>query len=122
MRIRNLAHRTIDAYTLHAARFADFIQKPLDCATVEDVRNFQLYLSITKNWPTAASIKPLVCYGFSTPTIRVPWPVTTVPFGKRPKTLAVVLGRQEVTELLACLLSLDLVGRVFLGLSGRLMR
>lgn len=44
MRIRNLAHRTIDAYTFHAARFADFIQKPLDCATVEDVRNFQLYL------------------------------------------------------------------------------
>jgi Phage integrase, N-terminal SAM-like domain len=37
MRIRNLAHRTIDAYTYHAAQFADFIQKPLDGATVEDV-------------------------------------------------------------------------------------
>ena len=66
MRIRNLAHRTIDAYTFHAARFADFIQKPLDCATVEDVRNFQLYLIDNR------------------------------------KTLPVVLGRQEVTELLRC--------------------
>ncbi len=48
MRIRNLATRTIDAYTYHAERFADFIQKPLDLATVEDVRNFQLYLIDTK--------------------------------------------------------------------------
>ena len=42
MTIRNLAPATIDAYTYHARRFADFIQKPLDRATPEDVRSFQL--------------------------------------------------------------------------------
>ena len=44
MKIRNLAPATIDAYTFHARRFADFIQKPLDRATPEDVRSFQLNL------------------------------------------------------------------------------
>ena len=44
MMIRNLATRTIDAYTYHARRFADFIKKPLDRATARDVRNFQLQL------------------------------------------------------------------------------
>ena len=48
MRIRNLSPRTIDAYTYHAERFADFIQKPLNLATAEDVRSFQLYLIDTK--------------------------------------------------------------------------
>jgi integrase/recombinase XerD len=37
MMIRNLADSTIDAYTYHVRRFADFTGKPLDRATVEDV-------------------------------------------------------------------------------------
>ena len=49
MMIRNLAESTIDAYTYHVRRFADFISKPLDRATVEDVRTFQLHLIQTKN-------------------------------------------------------------------------
>ena len=44
MKIRNLAQATIDAYTYHTRRFAAFNQKPLDRATPEDVRRFQLYL------------------------------------------------------------------------------
>ncbi|WP_246112904.1 site-specific integrase [Allorhodopirellula solitaria] len=37
-----------------------------------------------------------------THSIRVPWPVSMVPFGKSPKTLPVVLSRNEVNELLTC--------------------
>ncbi|QDV47278.1 hypothetical protein Enr13x_71870 [Stieleria neptunia] len=44
MVIRNMAEATIDAYTYHVRKFADFIEKPLDQATVEDVRTFQLHL------------------------------------------------------------------------------
>ena len=36
MMIRNMADATIDAYTYHVRRFADFIQKPLDSVTRED--------------------------------------------------------------------------------------
>jgi len=103
MRIRNLSPRTIDAYTYHAERFADFIQKPLDLATVEDVRSFQLYLIDTKKLAYSSFNQAVCALRFLyTHTIRVPWPVTMVPFGKRPKTLPVVLGRQEVNELLTC--------------------
>ncbi len=103
MRIRNLAHRTIDAYTYHAACFADFIQKPLDLATVEDVRNFQLHLIDTRKLAYSSFNQAVCALRFLyTHTIRVSWPVTMVPFGKRPKTLPVVLGRQEVDELLRC--------------------
>ena len=48
MKIRNRAPSAIDAYTYHARRFADFIRKPPDRATVEDVRNFRLHLIATR--------------------------------------------------------------------------
>ena len=89
MKIRNLAQATIDAYTYHARRFADFIQKPLDRATVEDVRNFQLHLIETRKLAYSSFNQAVCALRFLyTHTIRVPWPVTMVPFGKRPKTLA----------------------------------
>jgi site-specific recombinase XerD len=103
MKIRNLAQATIDAYTYHARRFADFNQKPLDRATPEDVRRFQLYL-IEEKKVAYSSFNQAVCAirFLYTHTIRVPWPVTMVPFGKRPKTLPTVLSRSEVTRLLQC--------------------
>ena len=103
MKIRNAAQATIDAYTFHARRFADFIQKPLDRATPEDVRTFQLYL-IEDRKVAYSSFNQAVCalrYLY-THTIHVPWPVTMVPFGKRPRMLPVVLSRQEVDALLQC--------------------
>jgi integrase/recombinase XerD len=103
MMIRNLADATIDAYTYHVRRFADFIEKPLDRATVEDVRNFQLYLIRVKK-VAYSSFNQAVCAlrFFYKHTQPMPWPVTMVPFGKRPKTLPTVLGRQEVDRLLQC--------------------
>ena len=103
MKIRNMAQRTIDAYTYHAAKFADFTEKPLDCVTPEDVRSFQVYL-IEDRKLAYSSFNQAVCAlrFLYTHTIRVPWPVTMVPFGKRPKTLPVVLGRHEVDKLLQC--------------------
>jgi site-specific recombinase XerD len=103
MRIRNLAHRSIDSYTYHADRFEDFIQKPLDLATPEDVRNFQLYLIDTKKLSYSSFNQAVCALRFLyTHTIKVSWPVTMVPYGKRPKTLPVVLSRQEVDDLLRC--------------------
>ena len=103
MKIRNLAPATIDAYTYHARRFADFIEKPLDQATVEDVRNFQLHLIQTRKLAYSSFNQAVCALRFLyTHTIRVPWPVTMVPFGKRPKRLPTVLSRQEIDDLLQC--------------------
>ena len=44
MLLRNLAQKTIDSYTDHIARFAVFVGKPIEEATPEDVRAFQLHL------------------------------------------------------------------------------
>ncbi len=103
MVIRNLAPATIDAYTYHVRRFADFIQKPLDQATREDVRTFQLHL-IQDRKLAYSTFNQAVCalrfyYRHTQP---MEWPVTAVPFGKRPKKLPTVLSRQEVDALIQC--------------------
>jgi len=103
MKIRHLAQATIDAYTYHVGRFADFIQKPLGDATAEDVRSFQLYLIEEKKvgW---SSFNQAVCglrFLYAT-TLPKPWPVAMIPFGKRPRRLPTVLGVQEVDALLRC--------------------
>jgi integrase/recombinase XerD len=113
MMIRNLAEATIDAYTYHVRKFADFIEKPLEQVTCEDVRTFQLHL-IRERKLAYSTFNQAVCAlrFLYTHTIRVPWPVTMVPFGKRPKTLPTVLGRQEVDQLIQC--TANLKHRTFL--------
>jgi len=113
MIIRNLAPATIDAYTYHVRRFADFIQKPLDQVTREDVRTFQLHL-IQDRKLAYSTFNQAVCalrfyYRHTQP---MPWPVTAVPFGKRPKKLPTVLARQEVDTLIQC--TANLKHRTFL--------
>lgn len=113
MMIRNLAASTIDAYTYHVRRFADFTGKPLDRASVEDVRTFQLYLIQDKKVAYSTFNQAVCALRFLyTHTIRVPWPVTMVPFGKRPKTLPVVLSRNEIDRLIQC--TANLKHRTFL--------
>ena len=103
MKIRHLAQATIDAYTYHVGRFADFIQKPIGDATAEDVRNFQLYLIEVKKvgW---SSFNQAVCglRFLYTTTLPKPWPVAMIPFGKRPRRLPTVLAVEEVDALLQC--------------------
>jgi len=113
MMIRNLADATIDAYTYHVRKFYDFTGKPLDQATCEDVRTFQLHL-IQERKLAYSTFNQAVCAlrFLYTHTISVPWPVTMVPYGKRPKTLPTVLGRQEVDRLIQC--TANLKHRTFL--------
>ena len=103
MTIRNLAPATIDAYTYHVRKFADFIKKPLDRVTREDVRTFQLHL-IEERKLAYSTFNQAVCalrfyYRHTQP---MSWPVTAVPFGKRPKRLPTVLSRHDVDELIQC--------------------
>ena len=103
MIIRNLAPATIDAYTYHVRKFSDFIKKPLDRVTREDVRTFQLHL-IEERKLAYSTFNQAVCalrfyYRHTQP---MSWPVTAVPFGKRPKRLPTVLSRHDVDELIQC--------------------
>ena len=44
MLLRNMSQSTIDAYTYHIGRFAQFLGRSPDGASPEDVRSFQLHL------------------------------------------------------------------------------
>ena len=103
MKLRNFSQATIDAYTYHVGKFAEFLGKcPLE-ATAEDVRSFQLHMIEVRKigW---SSFNQAVCglrFLFRT-TSPKPWPVAMIPFGKRPKRLPAVLSGAEVNKLLSC--------------------
>lgn len=103
MKLRNFAQATIDAYTYHVGRFADFLGKSPEQASPEDVRSFQLHLIEVRKvgW---SSFNQAVCglrFVFRT-TYPRDWVVKMVPFGKRPKTLPEVLSGDEVSRLMEC--------------------
>ena len=103
MRLRNYSQKTIDAYTYHVGRFADFLGRSPESATPEDVRSFQLHL-IEKRKSSWSSFNQAVCglrFLFRT-TFPRDWVVSMVPFGKRPKRLPQVLSGEEVSRLMAC--------------------
>jgi len=107
MKLRNLSQSTIDAYTYHVGRFDQFLGTPVEDATPEDVRSFQLHLIEVRKvgW---SSFNQAVCglrflYRVTLPR---PWHVSMIPFGKRPRKLPAVLSSNEVDRLLQCVRSL----------------
>jgi integrase/recombinase XerD len=116
LKIRNRAQATIDAYTFHVGRFETFLRsrsRTLEHATPEDVRAFQLQLLQIQK-VGYSSFNQAVCglRFFYRVTCPRRWPVTMLPFGKRPKTLPVVLSHSEVESLLRC--TANLKQRTFL--------
>ena len=107
LQIRNMAETTIDAYTYHVRHFYNFIQKPLARATPEDVRTFQLHL-IRERKLAYSTFNQAVCAlrFYFRHTQPMDWPVTMVPFGKRPKTLPTVLSQNEIERLFQCTINL----------------
>lgn len=103
MKIRHLAQATIDTYTYHVGKFAEFLDKPLKKATPEDVRNFQLHLIEERRvgWSTFNQAVCGLRFLYRV-TLPKPWPVTMIPFGKRPRRLPTELGAKEVDDLLRC--------------------
>lgn len=103
MLLRNMSQSTIDAYTYHIGRFAQFLGRSPDGASPEDVRSFQLHL-IRERKVGWSSFNQAVCglrflYRHTFPR---EWVVKMVPFGKKPKTLPEVLSGDEVARLIEC--------------------
>lgn len=111
MKLRNLAQKTIDAYTYHVGRFARFLSenggRAVDQADPEDIRSFQLHLiEIRKvGWSSFNQAVSGLRFLYRI-TLPRPWHVEMIPFGKRPKKLPEVLASQEVDALLSCVKSL----------------
>ena len=105
LELRNRSQNTIDAYVSHVARFAQHFGRSPEQLGPEETRQYQLHLLEQKrSW---SNFNQCVC------ALRFLYRVTLdrsevifrLPFGRQPKKLPVVLDRQEVLELLACVRS-----------------
>lgn len=101
MQVRNYSPRTVEAYVSAVAKLAKHFLRGPDQLTGEDVRAFQVHLLHAKSsW---SQFNQIVCglrffYGTS---LGRPEMVQMLPYGKKPKTLPVVLDVEEVAQLLA---------------------
>jgi integrase/recombinase XerD len=101
MQVRNYSPRTVEAYVAAVAKLARYFMRSPDEVSGEDVRAFQVHLLSAKtSW---SQFNQIVCglRFFYRTTLGRPEVVVMLPYGKRPKTLPVVLSMAEVAQLLA---------------------
>ena len=103
LRLRNCSPRTIECYVAHVAAFARHFGRSPEQLDQEDIRQYQLHLRDVKH-ASWSLFNQAVCAlrFFYKVTLPSPWAVEQIPYAKRPKSLPVVLSREEVHQLLAC--------------------
>jgi integrase/recombinase XerD len=101
MRLRKLAPQTQASYVRSVRRLAGYLRRPPDTATVEDLRNFQLHLVDRGTSPITlnATITGLKFF-FDVTLDRNDLMAKMKPVFV-PRTLPVVLSREEVSSLIA---------------------
>ena len=101
LQVRNYSPRTVEAYVAAVVKVTKHFRRSPDQLTSEELRAFQVHLlSVKTSW---SQFNQVVCglrffYGTTLGRSEV---VATLPYGKRPKVLPVVLSMEEVAQLLA---------------------
>ena len=104
MLVRNFSPSTINTYTYQVDRFQKHFNKPIEELGQEEIHQYQVYLVTVKKASWSAFNQAVCGLRFLYEvTLRKPWTVKHIPFGKRPKTLPTVLGDEEVQRLLGCI-------------------
>jgi site-specific recombinase XerD len=104
MQVRNYSPRTVEAYVAAVAKLTKHCKRWPDQLTSEDVRAFQVHLMAQKaSWSQFNQIVAGLRFFYGT-TLARPGVMEMLPYGKRPKTLPVVLSMEEVAQLLAAAL------------------
>ena len=101
MRMRKLAPKTQTAYIRAVRRFAAYLGRPPDSATVEDLRNFQLRLVDEGTSPTTLNATITGLKFFCEITLDRAELTARMQPVHVPRTLPVVLSREEVARLIA---------------------
>ncbi|MDO9505884.1 site-specific integrase [Hydrogenophaga sp.] len=101
MRMRKLAPKTQTAYIRAVRRFAAYLGRPPDSATVEDLRNFQLHLVDEGTSPTTLNATITGLKFFCEITLDRAELTARMQPVHVPRTLPVVLSREEVARLIA---------------------
>jgi integrase/recombinase XerD len=104
MRVRNYSPKTIQAYVSHVAWFAKYFGRSPDQLGPEHIHQYQVHLVEEKkiSW---SHFNNAVCglRFFYRVTLKKDWMIEHLPYAKRPRTLPVVLSKQEVMRLLECM-------------------
>lgn len=101
MQVRNYSPRTVEAYVAAVAKLARHFMRSPDQLSSEDVRAFQVHLlKVKTSWSQFNQIVSGLRFFYGI-TLSQPEMVTMLPYGKRPKSLPVVLSVEEVVQLLA---------------------
>lgn len=108
MQVRNLSLLTQSSYIQQVSMFARHFNKSPAVLGIEDIRDYQLYLTNQKKL-NASSIKVAVSAirFLYRVTLGRPWDFDeVVPSPKKPRTLPIVLSPEEVVHFLGCVTNL----------------
>jgi site-specific recombinase XerD len=96
LQIRNYSPRTIEAYTSHVAKYAKFHNGSPEHLGLEHVRAYQVHMREQDlSWSHFNQAVCALRFLYKV-TLKVPWPVEHIPFGRKPQTVRIVLSQDEV--------------------------
>jgi len=101
MRMRKLAEKTQSHYIRWVRRFTAFLGRSPDTATVEELRRFQLHLVDSATSPVSLNAAITALKFFFEVTLGQPDLMAKMQPVRVPRTLPVVLSREEVARLIA---------------------
>ena len=103
LRLRNRSPKTIETYVRHVAQFAQHFGRSPEQLNVEHVRQYQLHLLHERkaSWSGFNQAVSALRFLYGT-TLGRPEYLERLPYGRRPRTLPLVLSQEEVLELLRC--------------------
>jgi integrase/recombinase XerD len=99
LKLRNRSPRTIEAYVFWVARFAKFYGRSPEHLGPEAVRDFQKHLLESGTSWSAFNQAACALKFLYRVTLKVAWPVEQIPYGRKPRSLPVVLSQDEVVRL-----------------------
>ncbi len=101
MEIRGLSPNTRKAYLLAMRKFVRHFMRPPDQLTLEDIRQYQLYLTRERKVSWAVfNIAVAAIKFFYRGTVKQDWDIEEIPYQRKPRKLPEILSAEKVNSLL----------------------